>query len=128
MISELASTEKIPKKFLEFILLTLRKGGVLTSKVGKGGGYLLSKKPSEISIGNIVNILEGGFSLVHCLDVNGANRCDEGNDPECCGIHLAMLDVKTSITAVLETTTLADIINKQDAANKLKLNILDYSI
>lgn len=128
LIAELASAEKIPKKFLEFILLALRKGGLLTSRVGKGGGYRLAHEPSEITIGSIVRILEGDFSLVHCLDGNGTSECEDGNDPSCCGIHLVMIDMKKSITSVFETTTLADIIDKRDSANRIKSNILDYCI
>ena len=128
LIADLASAENIPRKFLEFILLSLRKGGLLTSRIGKGGGYSLALDPSEISIGSIVKILEGGFSLVHCLDGNGTKQCEEGNDPSCCGIHLVMVDMKKSITSILETTTLADIIKKKDSANKIRSNILDYCI
>jgi Rrf2 family protein len=128
LISEMASEEKIPKKFLEFILLALRKGGLLTSRIGKGGGYQLAHDPSEITIGSIVKILEGEFSLVHCLNGNGAMRCEDGNDPSCCGIHLVMVDMKKSISKVFEATTLADIINKKDSANIIKSNIHDYCI
>jgi Rrf2 family protein len=128
LIAELASAGNIPRKFLEFILLALRKGDMLTSKIGKGGGYRLARDPSEITIGSIINILEGGFSLVHCVNGNGTKQCEEGNDPSCCGIHLVMADMKKTITTVLETTTLADIINKRDSANKVKSNILDYCI
>jgi Rrf2 family protein len=128
LISELASAEKIPRKFLEFILLALRKGGLLTSRIGKGGGYRLAHEPSEITIGSIVRILEGDFSMVHCLDGNGITQCEDGNDPTCCGIHLVMVEMKKTITAAFETTTLADIINKKESADKIKLNILDYCI
>lgn len=128
LIAELASAENIPRKFLEFILLSLRKGGLLTSRIGKGGGYLLAYEPSEITLGSIIRILEGGFSLVHCLDGNGTKQCEDGNDPSCCGIHLVMVDLKKSITAILEATTLADIIRKKESANRIKSNILDYSI
>lgn len=128
LIAELAAAENIPKKFLEFILLALRKGGVLTSKIGKGGGYSLASEPSDITIGSVVRILEGGFSLVHCLDGNGVKKCEDGHDPTCCGIHLVMVDMKRSINSVLDTTTLADIINKKDSANQIKSNIIDYSI
>lgn len=128
LIAELAAAENIPRKFLEFILLSLRKGDVLTSKIGKGGGYRLARDPSEITIGSIVRILEGGFSLVHCLDGNGSKQCEDGHDPSCCGIHLVMVDMKKSITSALEATTLADIINKKNLANMTKSNILDYSI
>jgi Rrf2 family protein len=128
LISELAAAEKIPKKFLEFILLTLRKGGVLTSRIGRGGGYRLARDPAEITVGKLVAILEGGFSLVHCLDGGGGCQCEDGNDPASCGIHLTMVDMKKSINSVLEATTLADIIYKKDSANKFRLNIIDYSI
>jgi Rrf2 family protein len=128
LISELASAEKIPRKFLEFILLSLRKGDLLTSKIGKGGGYLLARDPSEITIGSIVRVLEGGLSLVHCLNGNGTSHCEDGNDPACCGIHLVMADMKKSITAILETTTLADILSKKDTAERIKSNIFDYCI
>jgi Rrf2 family protein len=128
MIADLAAAEHIPKKFLEFILLALRKGGLLTSRIGKGGGYRLAHDPAEITIGSIVKILEGDFSLVHCINGNGTNLCEDGNDPSCCGIHLVMVDMKQSITKVFEATTLADIINKSDSANILKSNIHDYCI
>jgi Rrf2 family protein len=128
LIAELASAEKIPKKFLEFILLALRKGGLLTSRIGKGGGYSLALEPSQITVGSIVRILEGEFSLVHCLDGNGTQQCEDGNNPECCGIHLVMVDMKKSITSVFESTTLADILDKKESADRLKMNILDYSI
>jgi Rrf2 family protein len=128
LIAELAAAENIPKKFLEFILLALRKGGLLTSRVGKGGGYRLAHDPSDITIGSIVKILEGDFSLVHCLGGDGIMRCEDGNDHSCCGIHLVMVDMKKSITAVFEKTTLADIINKSESANRIKSNILDYCI
>jgi Rrf2 family protein len=128
LIAELAKAENIPKKFLEFILLSLRKGGLLTSRSGKGGGYRLAHPPSEITIGNVVRILEGGFSLVHCLDENGSRHCEEGNDPSCCGIHLVMADVKLSISSVLETTTLADMITKSYSANQVKAKTIDFCI
>lgn len=128
LIADLARSEKIPKKFLEFILLSLRKGGVLNSRIGKGGGYRLAHEPSEITIASIIRILEGGFSLVHCLNENGANICEDGNDPACCGIHMVMNDVQTAISSVLETTTLADMISKTDAENFRRSQIIDYSI
>ena len=128
LISELAAAEKIPRKFLEFILLSLRKGDILTSRIGKGGGYTLARDPSEITLGNIIRILEGGLSLVQCVNVEGVKKCEDGNDPACCGIHLVMLDLKKSITSVLEATTLADIIRKKETANLARLNVLDYNI
>jgi len=128
LIADLAESANVPRKFLEFILLSLRKGGLLVSRIGKGGGYRLAHKPSEITLASVVKILEGGFSLVHCLNDNGANNCEEGNDPSNCGIHLVMKDVKLAISTVLETTTLADIIRRAEAECFRKSKIIDYSI
>jgi Rrf2 family protein len=128
LIAELAAEEKIPRKFLEFILLALRKGGLLTSRIGKGGGYRLALDPAEITIGSIVKILEGDFTLVHCLDGNGLQQCEDGNDPACCGIHLVMVGMKSSITRVFEAATLADIIHQSEAANQARSNVIDYCI
>ena len=128
LIADLANTEKIPRKFLECILLALRKGGLLLSRTGKGGGYRLAHEPSEITIASVIRILEGGFSLVHCLNENGLNTCEEGNEPACCGIHLIMSDVKNAITSVLEATTIADMIHKAETESFRKSQIIDYSI
>ena len=62
LITDLAREGRIPKKFLEAILLELRKNGILNSKKGKGGGYVLGKDPQDISIGDIIRILDGSFS------------------------------------------------------------------
>ena len=67
LISDLARYERIPKKFLELILLSLKNNGVLQSKKGKGGGYYLGKHPKEISIGNVIRILDGPLAPVPCV-------------------------------------------------------------
>ena len=128
LISELAKEENIPRKFLEAILVALRKGGVLKSKIGKGGGYMLAQPATAITIGKVVGILEGGFALVECLNDNTPAMCDECGDPACCGIRLVMSDVKKSIDSVLESTTLADMVERSEAARQRKSNIVDFSI
>jgi Rrf2 family protein len=127
-IADLARSEKIPRKFLEFILLSLRKGGILNSRIGKNGGYRLAHEPSEITIASIVRILEGGFSLVHCLNENGSSECENGADPSSCGIHMIMYEVKEAISSVLENTSIADLISRTDAESFRKSKIIDYSI
>jgi len=128
LIADLALAENIPKKFLESILLSLRKGGLLNSRIGKGGGYRLAHPPSEISIGSVLRILEGGFSLVHCLDDNGSHDCNEGNEPSCCGIHLVLDDVQQAISSVLNTLTLADMVSRTENEQLRKAQIVNYSI
>src|ERR1700679_1532362 len=68
LITDLAHEGHIPKKFLEAILLELRKNGILNSKKGKGGGYVLAKNPQDISVGDIIRTLDGSFSEVYFED------------------------------------------------------------
>jgi len=128
LIAELARSESIPKKFLEFILLSLRKGGILQSRIGKGGGYYLSLPPSKISIGMIVRILEGDLAPVSCLSTTNYAHCDECQDEATCGIRLVMVDVNKALSEVLDGLTLADMVERSAAASKMRENIVDYSI
>ncbi|NVN91483.1 MAG: Rrf2 family transcriptional regulator [Desulfuromonadales bacterium] len=128
LIADLARNENIPKKFLEFILLSLRKGGVLQSKVGKGGGYYLSLPPSKISIGMVVRILEGDLAPVQCLSVTNYEHCEECQDEMTCGIRLVMIDVNKALSDVLDNLSLADMVERSAAASKKRENIVDYSI
>ena len=128
LISELARAERIPKKFLEFILLSLRKGGVLQSKIGKGGGYFLSFPPAKLSIGMVVRILEGDLAPVQCLSQTNYAACDECDDEATCGIRLVMIDVNKALSEVLDGLTLADMVERSETACAKRANVLDYSI
>jgi len=111
-ISAIAASENISQKFLESILLTLRKSGVLGSKKGKGGGYYLLKSADEIKISQIFRILEGPIAMVPCVSLNFYERCDDCPDEESCSVHSLMIKVRDNTLAILENTTVADIISK----------------
>ena len=128
LIADLAREENIPKKFLEFILLSLRKGGLLNSRVGKGGGYSLSMPAGKITIGAIIKILEGDPAPVQCLSTTNYARCEECQDEATCGIRLTMSDVNIALSNVLESLTLADMIERSAAARIKLQNVVDYSI
>lgn len=128
LISELARTEAIPRKFLEAILLALKNAGMLQSKIGKGGGYYLAKEPRNITIGSIVKVLEGGYAPVQCLNDAESHGCDECGEPASCGIRLVMSDVMQAISSVLETTTLADMIERSETARQTQAKIVDFNI
>jgi len=128
LISELARQEQIPRKFLEAILLSLKNAGLLQSKIGKGGGYFLAKEPRNISIGSIVKTLEGGYAPLQCLNDSTNPRCDECNDSSSCGIRLVMSDVMLATSSILETTTLADMIERSDNAKRANSKIMDFNI
>ncbi len=117
LISDLAKEERIPKKFLEAILLDLKNHGLLHSKKGKGGGYVLGRNPSEISFGQVIRILEGPLAPVSCVSQSAYRRCEECQDETICGIRMVMKDVREAMANILDKTTLADVIEKVQHLN-----------
>lgn len=108
LISDISESEKISKKFLESILLTLKKSGVLASKKGKGGGYYLLKKPNEIKISTIIRLLEGPIAMLPCVSLNYYERCDDCTSEEKCSLNILMAEVRDSTLKILENKTLAN--------------------
>ena len=119
-ISKIAEEERIPKKFLEQILLDLRNAGFLYSKKGAGGGYSLNKKPEEIFLVQILRLTDGPVAMMPCASLNFYHKCDECKDEVTCGIRSAFIDVRDATLKILGQTSIADIINRED---KLKINI-----
>jgi len=107
LISDLAERQKLPKKFLEAILLELKRAGLLHSKKGKGGGYVLGRKPTEITVGQVIRVLEGPLALTPCVSVTAYRKCDECLDEQACGVRLAMKEVRDATAEILDNTTLA---------------------
>lgn len=128
LIADLAKAENIPKKFLEFILLSLRKGGLLHSRIGKGGGYSLALATNKITIGSVVRILEGDIAPVQCLSTTNYARCEECLDEATCGIRLTMADVNVALSSVMDNLTLADMIERSETERSRKENVVDFSI
>lgn len=115
LIATLSKEESIPLKFLEAILLDLKGHGVLESKKGKGGGYRLSRPPSTITVGSVIRMIEGPLAPLPCASETAFSPCPECPDIETCGTRMIMRDVRDAIAAVLDTTTLADLIRRVDA-------------
>ncbi len=126
LISDLAKKEKMPQKFLEFILLGLKNNGILQSKRGKGGGYTLAKAPEAIILGQVVRILEGPLAPVPCVSQTAYRKCEECIDENSCGIRLVMKDVRDAIANVLDKTSLADVLKRTHNASEK--GILTYII
>lgn len=108
LIADISTGEHIPKKFLELILLELKRGGLLHSKMGKGGGYSLSKSPSEITIGQIVRILDGPLAPIPCVSKTAYRKCDECENEKTCEIRKIMMQVRDASAAILDHTSLMD--------------------
>ena len=106
LIAELAERQRIPKKFLEAILLELKRHGLLGSKKGKGGGYFLGRDPSQITLGQVIRILDGPLALIPCVSQTAYMKCDECLDEQTCGIRLAMKEVRDATAHILDNTSL----------------------
>ena len=108
LISDISESENISKKFLESILLTLKKSGILASKKGKGGGYYLLKRPNEIKISTIIRLLEGPIAMLPCVSLNYYEKCDDCTSEEKCSLNILMAEVRDSTLKILENKTLAN--------------------
>lgn len=113
LISTLAEDERIPKKFLEVILLELRNQGILGSKKGAGGGYYLMKEPAEVTLSQVIRYTDGPIALVPCVSINYYEPCDDCVNETTCGIRNVMADVRDSMLKVLSETSLADILERE---------------
>ena len=127
-VAEVAEREHIPRKFLEAILLDLKRHGLLHSKKGKGGGYSLMKEPCDITVGQIIRTLDGPLALIPCVSETAYAKCTECDNELTCGIRLVMKDVRDSMAQILDGTTLADVLEKIDSAEELEKGVLNFCI
>lgn len=108
-ISEIAKAKNISHKFLEAILLELRKQGLLGSKKGKGGGYYLMKPASEITIASVYRILEGPIAWLPCVSLNYYEKCNDCEAEESCELNQMFVQVRDNILEIVEHKTIADL-------------------
>lgn len=109
--SEIAKNENISLKFLESILLSLRKSEILGSKKGKGGGYYLLQEPGEIKMTSIIRVLEGPIAMVPCVSLNYYEKCEDCPYESTCSVHALMIQVRDSTLKVFGENTLADMVS-----------------
>ena len=107
LISELAERERIPKKFLELILLDLKHRGLVQSRKGPGGGYQLGRAPDLISIGEIIRILDGPLALLPCVSQTAYMPCEECESERDCAVRSVFKTVRDETSRILDGTTLA---------------------
>lgn len=111
-IQEIAEKEKIPKKFLEAILLELRKAKILQSKKGKGGGYYLQKRPEDVNLIEIIRLMDGAIAMLPCVSLNYYESCEECSDEQMCSIRTAFIGVRDETLRILAESTLKEMVNK----------------
>jgi Rrf2 family protein len=112
LISVIAKEKNIPLKFLEAILLKLKQEGIVESRRGKGGGYLLAYKPATISLARIYRILEGPISLLPCVSLYFYKPCEDC-DPNTCMLRKVMIKTRDATLAIWEKKSLKDLIDER---------------
>jgi Rrf2 family protein len=108
LVADIAEANMIPKKFLDAILGELRNSGILHSKKGKGGGYMLARPANKIVVGDIIRTLDGPLAPIACASRSFYRRCDDCADQTTCAVRLMMLEVREAIANVVDRRTLAD--------------------
>lgn len=109
LVSDLAEREGLPKKFLEAILLDLKRHGLVESKKGRGGGYFLRRPPDEITFGTVIRLLDGPLAAIGCVSQTAYAPCSDCLDEATCGVRIAMKDVRDATAQILDHTSLSDI-------------------
>lgn len=110
MSTEIARNEKLPQRFLENILLELKKIGILGSKPGKTGGYYLVKGPNEVSLAEVVRHFEGAVAMLYCVSEKSYKPCELCKDESTCKIRHVFKEIRDTTFEILSKTTLDQLI------------------
>jgi Rrf2 family protein len=117
-IKDIAQDLNIPKKFLEAILLDLRNEGILQSRKGKEGGYLMERSPDTITLGRVIRLIDGPLADVPCVSQTAYARCDDCPEEKKCVLRTIMKDVRDSTAKILDQTTFDQLVEKAKMLNK----------
>lgn len=120
LTTDIASACNIPKKFLEAILLELKRAGVLGSKQGKGGGYFLRRKTAEVNLAEVVRLFDGAIAAVPCATYKFYERCSECDDEETCAVRYAFLAIRNATVEMLKGDTLESLLEQEAKLKMLK--------
>lgn len=107
-IGDIAARQDIPRRFLENILLELRKHGLVVSHRGKAGGYALARAPDLITFADIIRAIDGPLAMTPCTSRTGYRPCEDCKDEVKCALRKTLVRVRDASASILEGTTLAD--------------------
>lgn len=109
-IEEIARLSGAPKRFLEHILLDIRNAGIIASTRGRTGGYALTRDPSQVSVSELLRLIDGPMAPLQCLSRKAYQRCDDCTDEETCRIRRIFAEVFWSYLVMIDSLTLSDIL------------------
>jgi Rrf2 family protein len=116
MIGEISREQAIPKKFLEQILLELKRAGFVASRRGRTGGYELVRAPEQIMYGEVLRLIDGPIAPLPCLSKIAYKRCEDCRDETSCEIRHVFERVTMATREVLDSTSLADSLRLEELA------------
>ncbi|HLH94433.1 MAG TPA: Rrf2 family transcriptional regulator [Xanthobacteraceae bacterium] len=108
--TDIATATHIPKKFLDAILGELRNAGIVYSKKGPGGGYMLARAPEEVQVGHVIRTLDGPLAPIACASRTAFRPCADCKDIRTCAVRLAMTRVRDAMSEILDRMTVADML------------------
>ena len=108
MIAEIAAEARVPRKFLEQILLELKKRGIVHSHRGKHGGYALGRTADKISFAEVIRVIDGPLALAPCASVTAYRRCDDCVDEATCTMRRVLVAVRDATADILENRTIME--------------------
>jgi Rrf2 family protein len=118
LTDDIARQEHIPKKFLELILLDLKRGGYVQSKQGAGGGYHLVQEPRKISLADIYRFFDGAIALQPCVSQKFHEKCDDCPDEDACRLKPAFFDIREKTYEIMSTITIASLLEEPPKSRK----------
>lgn len=127
LIREIAENERLPKKFLEAILLELKSAGILHARPGKGGGYMLNRAPRTVTLGRVIRLIDGPLAPIPCVSQTAYAPCRDCLDEQTCGIRAVMKRVRDATARILDETTLADLVEEEKQLVSAR-SMLDFHI
>ena len=116
---DIADANNIPKKFLDAILGDLRNAGIVFSKKGPGGGYLLARAPAEINVGQVIRTLDGPLAPIACASRTAYRPCRDCVDVKTCAVRIAMSEVRDAMSDILDRMTVADMLTRRGGGKKV---------
>lgn len=109
LIGDIAEHQQVPRKFLELILLELKRNGLVRSFRGKNGGYILAREPQEIFFGHVIRLIDGPLAQLPCASQTAYRRCEDCQDEATCAIRKVLRQVRDASSHILDHTSLADV-------------------
>lgn len=124
-LGEISYTQDVPEKFLEQILLILKKSGYLTSQRGANGGFALNRDPATINLGEIIRLIDGPLAPIACIRENAHRGCDFKNK---CVLKPIWEKVHTAVCNIVDNITFKDLIEKERELERNSAQHLMYYI